>query len=140
MIGGLFIFFGGIFWGDMASPYKRIGKTNFYLVKEGDERSYLMYNENNSFHGVNSWQVYEIHWNDKFVLLKCHKGSLLQISKEKVYYIIQYNESLNSDMPWKKHEYHNKEEYERAKSFFGINENDMYVTNIDIPWSLHIFD
>ncbi|MCM1078170.1 MAG: hypothetical protein NC344_01765 [Bacteroidales bacterium] len=143
----IILFLGAWGCGDITQ-YKRIGNTSFYLVEtmaissEGHPLPNLYYSQNpykDGFSGINQKGIpYRIFWNERFIVIKCS-----DINSKKIinYCIIKDLKTTNKnpDDNYNLHEYNRKDEYEEAMRFFGLNESEMFQTDNNIPWSLHLW-
>lgn len=122
--------------------YKRIGDTDYYITEEIIEGkvSYVTHEINGGFDEVCGYQISDVYWDKKYLLLKCHKGTIDSISDEKVYCIVEQDAYEGSPFPWRIQEFEDIEKYEEEKRRLGLDESSMKHTDSHIPWSLHLFD
>jgi len=128
-------------FGDITQ-YKRIGETDYYLVETEDgiyTDIYYYIDEESGFGESVKYKgfVKEIYWNDKYLIVKCTNRESQKIIN---YCIIEQYGRNDKYIPWKVHEYATKQEFEKAKIKFGLDEKKMNYTDSYIPWSLHLFD
>lgn len=135
-------------FGDI-DQYKRIGKTNFYLMesmgitKDGRTIPTLRYSLNSNIGGYAGAGVLgvpkHIFWNDSILVVKCSDKLDGKITN---YCIIKMFKTENCE-PWEEYElnqYATSMEYVQAMNAMGLKESEMRYTDNSIPWSLHLFD
>ena len=112
-------------------PQKRIGDTDFYLMTtDGSDISYVYYKwekpQGDFYEGVNKYQVHDIYWDSKFLLLECYKKDNKLQPQDTVYYIIEQNvPSVTNGTPWSIREFESKQEFYDAMVNLGISKFNM---------------
>lgn len=121
--------------------YKKIGDTDYYIIEsEGGTKIYTAHKSGDIFDSVCGYQISDVYWNKKYLLLKCHKGTIDSISDEKVYCIVEQDVYEGSPFPWRIQKFEDMGKYEEEKRRLGLDESRMKHTDSHIPWSLHLFD
>jgi hypothetical protein len=113
---------------------KRLGKTNYYLVKGIPPGTfwglYYEYPDNlDMFVGVLNGHIIDVYWNDEYILATQYA---LKSDSIKGYYIIKMLPPVKKGVPWEKTGILSKDEYENKKQELQLNEKEME--------HIHIFD
>jgi hypothetical protein len=105
---------------------KRLGKTNYYLVKGIPPGTfwglYHTYQEADGFYGVLEGHITDVYWNDEYILATQYA---LKSDSIKGYYIIKMLPPIEKGVPWVKIGILSKEEYKRKKQELLLNEKEM---------------
>ncbi|KAA6302573.1 MAG: hypothetical protein EZS26_001080 [Candidatus Ordinivivax streblomastigis] len=121
----LFIF--GALLGGLGgfTRYKRIGKTNYYLV-EGVNNVFDLHFKDpkyNSFgEGIIEGRISDIYWNDQYILVTQYAVNSDSIEG---YYIVKMLPPVEKGVPWEETKFATKEEYEQKKQELSLNEKEM---------------
>lgn len=119
------------------SQYKQIGDTNFYLMPDAKEQGAFLYygdgNQNTYLPITHKGSVYDVFWNDQFIILKCQQAD----KKPTKYWYILKN---IKDYDWKQFcikLVSDSADYKGILDSMGLNEKDMKHTNGKIRWCIH---
>jgi len=122
----LIVFIFGMFLGSFNfTNSKRLGKTNYYLVKGAANvvGLYYKYPEmSDMFVGVLEGHITDIYWNEQYILVtQCAINS----DSIRGYYIIKMLPPVETGVPYEKISIFSKEEYEQKKKELRLNEKEM---------------
>ena len=127
------------------TPYKRIGKTEYYLLETMAQSSdgsalpglYRLVGDN--YVGVSlSGYPKHIFWDNDYILVKCTDGNRNDIIT--TYCIIKQVGKYDYLEKWDVRLFSDSKDYETAIKKLHLDEFKMDYTDAKIPWSLHLFD
>jgi hypothetical protein len=113
-------------WSCDYSYQKKIGDNYFIKCIESRDRMDIGFGTSDLSEGIIDPTVFEVHWDEKFILVKRHPLNLGQDAKSVTeYYVIKKVKFGEAKAKQNMHGPYNLEEYEKKKAELSINEGKM---------------